>query len=77
MWCALSVVGEVVFAFDTPVDGGETHLVSVVGGGSLVVDDAERVVLWLAGVLTVCKSVNAVVDVVGGAFDGLLDEVRV
>ncbi|MFB6117517.1 hypothetical protein [Halosegnis sp.] len=49
----------------------------MVSSGSLVVDDAERIVLWLAGVLTVSKPVDAVVDVVGGAFDGLLDKISV
>jgi len=73
----IEVLGQVVLAFDSSVDGGETHLVTVVGGGSLVVDDAERVVMGLAGGFTVSKPVNAVVDIVGGAFDHLLHEIRV
>ncbi|ERG91204.1 MAG: hypothetical protein J07HQW1_01236 [Haloquadratum walsbyi J07HQW1] len=58
------------------VHSGETHVVSVVGRRLLVVNNAERVTVGLAGVLTVSKPVNVITDVVCGAFDNLLDEGR-
>ena len=77
MWCAFGVVGQVVLAFDSAVDGGEAHLVAVVRRCPLVVDDAERVVLRLAGILAICEAVNTVANIVSGAFDSFLDEVGV
>ena len=77
MWCSVWVVGQVVFAFDPVVDGGEAHLVAVVCGGSLVVDDAERVVFGAGSVAAVFQAGFGVVDVCGGAFDGFLDKVGV
>ncbi|ERG97393.1 MAG: hypothetical protein J07HQW2_03879 [Haloquadratum walsbyi J07HQW2] len=77
MWCTFRVGGQVVLALDPSVDRGKAHFVAVVGGGALVVDDAECVVLWLAGIFVVSQSVYTAVDVVSGAFDGFLDEIRV
>jgi hypothetical protein len=77
VWRAVGIFGQVVLALDAIVHRGETHFVAVEGRCPLVVDNAERVVLRLAGGLAVSKPVNAVVNVVGGAFDGLLNEIRV
>lgn len=77
MRCAVWIIGQVVLTFDSAAEGGETHLVTVVGGCSIVIGDTKRIVFWLAGVPTISKSVHAAVDVVGGAFDGFLHEIRV
>ena len=77
VWRAFGVVGQVVVAFDSAVNSGETCFVSVVCGGPLVVDDDKRIVLWLTGTLAVSKPVNTIASTVGCAFNGFLDEVRV
>lgn len=50
---------------------------TIVGGGSLIVDDAERIVVGTAGGVTVCEAVDTIVDVIRGPFDCFLDEIRV